>query len=132
MIDLSIFQESLGKGLEGGEPSLTQHVRDSSVEPLDHPIGLRVTRFDQLMVNALSAADLIKGMPPCWLPLSCGTQPIGTLFPVIREHLLDEEWGLLEETGQERPRNFGRPLRVDFQRDPPGGLIAANRYPVLL
>ncbi len=123
VIDLFIFQEGLREGRKGGESRLTQDVRDPPVEPFDHPIGWGVTRLDQAMVNALGTADLLKGMAPCRLPLPRSAKPVGQFLPVIREHLLDDEGGLLEKTSQECPRNLGRPTRMDFKGDPPGGAI---------
>ena len=123
VINQFIFREGLREGLESGEPCLMQDFGDPTVEPFDHPIGLGATRLNQPMVDALSAADLVKGMPTRRSPLTRRTKSIGKLLPIVRKDLLDDEGDLLEETGQEGPRNLGGPPRMGFEIDPPGGSI---------
>ena len=127
VINPFIFQQGLGEGREGRESSLTQDVGDPPLDPFDHPIGLRVTRLDQAMLNVLGTADLVKRMSPRWGALPRGTKPISKFFSVIREDLLDYEEGLLEKPRQERPRNLRRPLRVDFEIDSSGGSINGRK-----
>ncbi|BCO08449.1 hypothetical protein GF1_08250 [Desulfolithobacter dissulfuricans] len=57
----------------------------SSIEPLDHAVGLGVFWPDETMIYLVLCTYLIKRMLSCGFPFTVGTEPVRELLTIIRQ-----------------------------------------------
>ena len=61
-----------------------KHILDTTVEPLDHAVGLRRSGRRQAVFDVQFSAESIELMLPRFYPLAQTKQAVGKLFSVVR------------------------------------------------
>ncbi len=96
-------RQALGRIAAGGG----QHRADPAIAALDPAVGLGMTGLDEAVVDAVLLAGVVKAMTSGRITLPGGAAAIGECFAVIRQHLLDLEGCLIDESLQETGRIHG-------------------------
>jgi hypothetical protein len=81
----------------------SEHLFDTAVKALHHPVGLGSSRAGQSVLDAQRLAQLVKLMPAAFAPRQAPKEPVGELLAVVGQNLPDlDRTGLvkrLEEGG---------------------------------
>ena len=118
IVELHIAYQGVAQVFAGPEAGGGQHLADTTVESLDHAIGLGVSRLDEAVGDVVPGADLIEGMAPGRRALSGGAEAVGELLAVIGEHRGDRERRGLDQAFEEGAGMVGAFGRQDLDVDP--------------
>ena len=69
--------------------SSRQHIADTAIEALDHPVGLGVTRTDEQVFDMMLCTGLVEKMASCRLTFTARRETIGEALSIVCQHLLN-------------------------------------------
>ena len=115
--------------LAGLEVVALQHVFDTTVEPLDHAVGLRRSGRSQAVFDAELRAEPVKLMLPALRPLSQAEEPVGEFFATVSQNGADPRWAGPLRIPQKAPGVCGRLAVANADKDPSrvARSVATNR-----
>ena len=105
----------------GAKDSVVEHLGDAPVEAFDHTDGMGAVRVNEVVVDAVGSAELLKLMLAGKGTLAGGTEAVGELFAIIRQNLGNFERGSLEQLSEKCTVLFDRLAGPHLQIYPAAG-----------
>ena len=93
VVEPSVSQKGLLQVVATEEVMAAQHLFDTAVEALHHPVGLRPTWAGEPMLDAESVAQRIEGMLSGGRALARGDEAVGELLAIVGEDRVDAPVG---------------------------------------
>ena len=100
-----------------------QDLGDTTLEALDHAIGLRAAWLGQTMLDAQGLAELVELMVTAGLTVSGSEQAIREFLAVVGQQVADLDRAGPVQGGQKGLGGRGRLVRLDLDEHPAGGAI---------
>lgn len=94
-----------------------EHIRDTPVEALDHPVGLGRSGPGEPVLDAQLPAQPVKLVMSAGLTL-WGKQPIREFLAVVDQHLVDFDQAALVQSLQKRFRMGSALAGLDLHKPP--------------
>ena len=112
--------------LAGSEVMALKYILDTTIEPLNHAVGLGRSWRGQAVFDVQDCAKFVELMFAAWCAFTQAKEAVSELLAIIRQYGADTHWtGTLQIT-QEATRIGCRLVVIDADEDSAGGTV--NRH----